>query len=163
MLNIYELHKKKNARERNRLSYYKRVLHKCYHRIVTVYESCKMECVYKVPEFVVGMPIYNGMECVRFVVKALRKNGFFVKYTHPNLLFISWKNIPESHYPSSQRRKMLADKPAATQSHTPAPTSTSTSNSNKYRDVTDRNHELPYNSRILNSFQGSLRDIMRPN
>ena len=157
MLNIYELHKKKNARERNRLSYYKRVLHKCYHRIVTVSESCKMECVYKVPEFVVGMPIYNGMECVRFVVKALRKNGFFVKYTHPNLLFISWQNIPESHYPSSQRRRMLADKPTVSQ---PKPQQKPQTG---YRDVTDRKHDLPYNSRILQSLEGSLRDIMRPN
>ena len=46
MLNIYELHKKKNARERNRLSYYKRVLHKCYHRIVTVSKKIVKQNVY---------------------------------------------------------------------------------------------------------------------
>ena len=156
MLNIYELHKKKNARERNRLSYYKRVLHKCYHRIVTVSENCKTECVYKVPEFVVGMPIYNGLECVKFVVRALKKNGFFVKYTHPNLLFISWKTIPESHYPVSQRRIAIRDKPKEIRQEIAATT-------DKYRDINDKDHNLPYNSNILNSLEGRLKDIMRRN
>ena len=106
MLNIYDLHKKRNARERNRMSYYKRVLHKCYQRIVTVSENCKTECVYKVPEFVVGMPIYNGLECVKFVVRALKKNGFFVKYTHPNLLFISWKHWIPSYVRNEIKKKL---------------------------------------------------------
>ena len=156
MLNIYELHKRRNARERNRLSYYKRVLHKCYHRIITVSDSCKTECVYKVPEFVVGMPIYNGLECVKFVVRALKKNGFYVRYTHPNLLFISWKKIPESHYPNYGSRKAIQDAPK--KSEPPANTT-----SGKYRDITDKDHELPYNSNILNSLEGRLRDVMRRN
>ena len=156
MLNIYELHKRRNARERNRLSYYKRVLHKCYHRIVTVSDNCKTECVYKVPEFVVGMPIYNGLECVKFVVRALKKNGFYVRYTHPNLLFISWKKIPESHYPDYRHRKAIQDVPKK-----PEPPTNTTSG--KYRDITDKDHELPYNSNILNSLEGRLRDVMRPN
>ena len=155
MLNIYDLHKKRNARERNRMSYYKRVLHKCYQRIVTVSENCKTECVYKIPEFVVGMPIYNSLECIKFVVRALRKNGFYIKYTHPNLLFISWKKIPESHYPTRHRR--IEGKRA-----TEVKKSTQNKNTgNKYRDITDTNHELPYNSRILNSLEGRLNDIMR--
>ena len=158
MLNIYELHKKKNARERNRLSYYKRVLHKCYHRIVTVSENCKTECVYKVPEFVVGMPIYNGLECVKFVVRALKKNGFYVKYTHPNLLFISWKDIPQSHYPASQRRMAIENS-----RERPAPPPQRVQNGDKYRDINDKDHNLPYNSNILNSLEGRLNDIMRRN
>lgn len=159
MLNIYELHKKKNARERNRLSYYKRVLHKCYHRIVTVSENCKTQCVYKVPEFVVGMPIYNGLECVKFVVRALKKNGFYVKYTHPNLLFISWKEIPQSHYPASQRRMAIMNKDTPPQSSS----TRSAPQGDKYRDINDKDHNLPYNSNILNSLEGRLNDIMRRN
>jgi len=155
MLNIYELHKKRTAREKNRLSYYKRILHKCYHRIVTVSENCGTNCMYKVPEFVVGMPIYNGLECVKFVVRALKKNGFYVKYTHPNLLFISWDKIPESHYPTSKRKHIVQQK-NITQ------TTTDNNTNPKYRDITDREHNLPYNSNIMNSLEGRLRDIMRP-
>lgn len=152
MLNIYDLHKRRNARERNRLSYYKRVLHKCYHRIVTVSENCKTECVYKIPEFVVGMPIYNSLECVKFVVRALKKNGFYIRYTHPNLLFISWKKIPESHYPHSKRNAA----PKKTK-----PPVEKEKNIGEYRDITDKEHELPYNTKILNNLEGRLRDILR--
>ena len=29
--------------------------------------------------------------CLKYLVVSLDKNGFDLKYTHPNLLFISWK------------------------------------------------------------------------
>tara|TARA_B100000035_G_C20998352_1_gene553606 strand:+ start:841 stop:1170 length:330 start_codon:yes stop_codon:yes gene_type:complete len=109
--------------------------------------------MYKVPEFVVGMPIYNGLECVKYVVRALKKNGFYVKYTHPNLLYISWDKIPESHYPSSRKKTVIKTEKISKPDN----------NTQKYRDITDREHNLPYNSNIMNSLEGRLRDIMRPN
>jgi hypothetical protein len=46
-----------------------------------------------------GVPTYDIFTCITYLIEQLTKNGFEVKYTHPNLLFISWK-----HYiPSYQR------------------------------------------------------------
>ena len=36
---------------------------------------------------------YNLSECVEYVIEKLIDNGFSVKYTEPNLLFISWQHL----------------------------------------------------------------------
>ena len=48
------------------------------------------------PEFILGVPRYNMVECTSYVLEKLIDNGFQVKYTHPNFLFISWQHyIPD--------------------------------------------------------------------
>ena len=48
------------------------------------------------PEFLVGTPRYDSAACIAYVMDKLTQNGFIVKYTHPNLLFISWQHyIPK--------------------------------------------------------------------
>ena len=43
------------------------------------------------PEMMIGIPKYDYKDCTAYVIEKLRENGFVVRYTHPNLLFISWK------------------------------------------------------------------------
>jgi len=46
----------------------------------------------------IGIPTsqYNCGECTAYLMEKLKENGFLVKYTHPNLLFISWAHwIPD--------------------------------------------------------------------
>lgn len=54
-------------------------------------------CFYIVPEFLVGVPTYDIATCISYLVEQLTANGFIVKYTHPNLLFISWKHYIPSY------------------------------------------------------------------
>ena len=91
-------------------------------------------------------------EVEKSYLRALKKNGFYIQYTHPNLLFISWKKIPESHYPHSKR--------TAAPKKTKPPVEKE-KNIGEYRDITDKEHELPYNTKILNNLEGRLRDILR--
>ena len=49
-----------------------------------------------VPEVIIGVPKYNCNDCITYIYHKLEDNGFNIKYTHPNLLFISWKHwIPQ--------------------------------------------------------------------
>ena len=53
-------------------------------------------CWFIVPEIMLGCPTYDVRLCIAYLVQQLQKNGFNVKYTHPNLLFICWKHyIPD--------------------------------------------------------------------
>ena len=49
-------------------------------------------CWFVVPEMMLGVPKYNHSDCIAYLVDKLQHNGFAVKYTHPNLLLISWKH-----------------------------------------------------------------------
>jgi hypothetical protein len=44
------------------------------------------------PEMVIGVPKYDYKDCTAYIIDKLRANGFVVRYTHPNLLFISWRH-----------------------------------------------------------------------
>jgi Family of unknown function (DUF5759) len=53
-------------------------------------------CWFVVPEILIGVPKYDVRPCIAYLIKELTENGFDVKYTHPNLLFISWAGwIPD--------------------------------------------------------------------
>jgi hypothetical protein len=44
----------------------------------------------------VGTPRYDSAACIAYIMDKLIDNNFIIKYTHPNLLFISWKHyIPK--------------------------------------------------------------------
>ena len=62
-------------------------------------------CFFLLPEFVLGVPRYDMVKCTSYVIEKLIDNGFMVKYTHPNLLFISWQ-----HYIPSYERAQIKKK-----------------------------------------------------
>jgi len=44
----------------------------------------------------IGVPKYDIAICISYVIEKLQDNGFNVRYTHPNLLLISWNHwVPQ--------------------------------------------------------------------
>ena len=89
-LNIYELQNTISRKKQNRTNIYESVLHKCHIKIRNATEREKYECVFDVPEYVVGLPLFNLNHCIDFLVKQLQNNGFKVYYHFPKLLHITW-------------------------------------------------------------------------
>jgi hypothetical protein len=52
---------------------------------------------YVVPEFIPGTARFNVEDCILYIVWNLRNVGYSVVYTHPNLLYVSWKNHDEKY------------------------------------------------------------------
>ena len=124
MININELHRINEDREKYRLKVYESVLQKCHERIKFVSKTPKGAnfCFYVVPNIIYGVPIYDINKCIVYIVTALIKNGFYVAYTHPNLIYISWfkrKNSieykkekqPEKKKPNMEYKKVESFKP----------------------------------------------------
>lgn len=93
MINIDDLYTKQKEKDKKKKEIYEEVLKKCHHRIKTTAETYPEACYcnYIIPQFIYGIPLYNSVECTRYLLEHLSKNGFKVYYTHPNLLIISWK------------------------------------------------------------------------
>ena len=152
MLNIYDLHKKRFQRDAQRNAYYKKILHKCYQRIVNVSNNCGTQCFFKIPEFLLGMPIYNKKECAKYLILALRENGFDVKIAKNLILYISWEQIPESHYPDYKEQLLIKDRPKKQET-----------NKSNYRNIydTDSNNKLLYSNKLLNNLENKMRDVLK--
>jgi len=77
---------------------YNTVLERIHKKVQTCsrQRTDNQSCWFVVPELMIGSPRYDVRLCTAYLVKELEDNGFQVKYTHPNLLFICWKHwVPD--------------------------------------------------------------------
>lgn len=97
MININDLIDDKQRVLDRKLKIYDEILKKCHHRIKNVSKQNPLigYCLYVIPKFIYGIPLYNLSECVKYLYEKLDENGFKVYYTHPNLLIISWLHLKE--------------------------------------------------------------------
>ena len=106
-LNIDELYSKKQQQDLNVLKNYNNILVRIHNKIKynsknIINENC---CWYVMPEMILGVPKYDHRDCTAYVIEKLRLNGFIVRYTHPNLLFISWKHWIPSYVRSEIKKR----------------------------------------------------------
>jgi hypothetical protein len=94
MLAVDDLYKKRETRDKARLKAYNQMLEIIYHRVRVTSQmpTGQTYMLYNIPTFVLGLPRIDLEDCVVYLVYQLRSSGFEVRYTYPNLLFISWKH-----------------------------------------------------------------------
>lgn len=97
MINIYSLYKTHHLKQSNRINIYHKILNKVHSKIKLMSQYDKTETYYIIPEYQFGIPLYNQIACICFVILKLRKNGFKITYTHPNFLWISWKHFIDKY------------------------------------------------------------------
>jgi len=105
-LNLDDLFKEKKETEQHKIKIYQRILARVHKKIKTTsrMRNSANFSFFLIPEFVLGIPRYNMAECTTYIIEKLSDNGFMIKYTHPNLLFISWQHyIPR--YQRAQIKK----------------------------------------------------------
>lgn len=106
-INLDELYETKKQKDLNKLETYNRILNRIHNKIKHVSrQRCEQHCWFLVPEIILGVPRFDNGDCIAYVVQKLRDNGFVVKYTHPNMLFISWQNWIPDYVRNEIRKKM---------------------------------------------------------
>ena len=79
--------------DENKLNLFNKILNRIHNKIkVTSRQTRGKEQFiwYLIPEMMIGVTRYNVEECTGYILRKLRENDFVVRYTHPNLIFISW-------------------------------------------------------------------------
>ena len=106
-LNLDELYERKQKHDLNTLATYNKILARIHARIKIASRQNihEQHCFYIVPEMMIGVPKYDHGACVAYLIDKLRDNGFIIKYTHPNMLFISWKHWIPSYVRNEIRKK----------------------------------------------------------
>ena len=106
-LNMDELYSKKQQQDLNVLANYNKILVRIHNKIKYVSKQLINDqcCWYLVPEMMIGIPKYDHKDCTAFVIEKLRTNGFIVRYTHPNLLFISWRHWVPTYVRNEIKKK----------------------------------------------------------
>ena len=168
MLNIDELHDKEREKTSRKFEVYQKILEKCHNKIRTTAQNASNNgyCFYQVPKYTFGVPLYDTKSCIMFLVTALTKNGFDVRYTHPNLLFISWFNktsrstlmIEDSH----SQNNSYSERPQQTNSFS-SNTDSNTSNNDVVSSVLDNfkpENKILFNTKKINTVDEKLAKLL---
>ena len=96
MINIFKLNQKRDQTEVKKEFIFGRILTRIHTKIKSIGEKGQSHAIYIIPKVILGLPIFDQVNCAAYCVNKLRYNGFIVLYTYPNLLFISWGHVPST-------------------------------------------------------------------
>jgi len=104
-IDMKELYSTINAKTLRRMELYDSILKKCHSRILYNSSLQRTYCFYQIPEFIIGVPLYDIVELRKYIMNSLKTNGFELLYIEPNWLFIQWnvkgaKSLTKNNNPS---------------------------------------------------------------
>lgn len=179
-INLDELYEKKKQHDITTTNNYNKILNRIHNKIKTTsrLQLTEQYCWFIVPEMLLGVPRYNISTCIAYVIDKLQNNGFKVRYTHPNMLFISWTHWVPDYVRSEIKNKTGVvidgygniikndDTENSSKIETLNPDTLLLKNLNKpkevNRDIKDINSYKPsghliYNNDIINSLKNSFK------
>lgn len=118
-LNPSDLYDKRKSKDASRLRAYNKILEQIYNRIRVSSKLPNSQCylLYTVPPFILGLPKIDIEDCVIYLIYQLRHAKYEVRYTPPNMLYISWLHHEKSYLteqsPIMQAMMESADKTQA--------------------------------------------------
>jgi len=106
-INLDELYQKKQEQDKNKLFTYNKILTRIHDKIkLTSRQKCQQQfCWFVVPEIILGVANYDHAGCIAYLVDKLQENKFMVRYTHPNLLLISWHHYVPNYVRNEFKKK----------------------------------------------------------
>lgn len=106
-LNLDELYDQKKQEDLAKLYTFNRILMRVHDKIKVAsrQKNSQQFCWYLVPEVLIGVPNYDKNACITYLISKLEENDFVVRYTHPNLLFISWKHYVPNYVRNEIKKK----------------------------------------------------------
>ena len=98
-LNPADLYDKRKSKDASRLRAYNKILEQIYNRIRVSSKLPNSQCylLYTVPPFMLGLPKIDIEDCVIYLIYQLRHAKYEVRYTPPNMLYISWLHHEKSY------------------------------------------------------------------
>lgn len=106
-INLDDLYEKKKIHDQLTINNYKVILSRIHAKIKTTsrLHLTDQHCWFLIPEILIGVPKFNKENCIAYIIDQLQTNGFKVRYTHPNLLFISWTHWVPDYVRSEIKKK----------------------------------------------------------
>jgi hypothetical protein len=147
-ININKLRSEVQAREDRKYKTFEKILEMCYQKILSTNKtSDDCCCTFICPYVVFGLPLYNLIDCIRFIMEQLVEKGFNTHLALPNHIFISWKkesnDYPEYSKSSGNYYQLESSKPQLQlgyKSNTSRNNNTNNTNYTNYNNQTTKKH-----------------------
>ena len=106
-VDIDELYEKRKNRDLKQLSIFNKILNRIHKRIQIAGRTKINEKFiwFQVPEYIFGEPIYEKGHCIAYLISKLEENGFYIRYLHPNTLFVTWEHWIPTYLRNEVKKK----------------------------------------------------------
>ena len=174
-LNLDDLYEKKKLHDLATTKNYNTILNRVHNRIKATsrQQITEQYCWFVVPEMMIGVPRFDQATCIAYIIEKLQTNGFKIRYTHPNLLFISWQHWVPDYVRTEIKKKtgVAIDgngniKTEETETNKPEllqntiiknkPTANNVNSNTKAIDTYKPSGNLIYNNDIINALKNNL-------
>lgn len=98
-LTLEDINKFKKEKIKKWIKVYEKVLGICFRRVRDHVLRDENMCLFTVPEFIPGFPVFNMEHCCAFIIRKLRLAGFSSSYYPKNSIIISWSPDPSYNIP----------------------------------------------------------------
>ena len=115
-LNINDLYSPIHEKNIKRLEHFDCILLRIHSRIKSCSKKEETHCFYQIPEFIIGVTLYNINDLRRYLINSLERNGFKLLYMDPNWLFISWE-VKQPTLEDSKKKKISEEKKKKSQEY----------------------------------------------
>jgi hypothetical protein len=94
-----ELYSRRRSKDAARLKAYNKILEQIYHKIRVLSQTQNAPCymTYTIPHVIIGLPLIDQVDCATYLIYQLRHASYEVRYTAPNLIYISWQHHERSY------------------------------------------------------------------
>ena len=106
-INLDELYDTKKEKDLQKMQVFNRILNRIHAKIkMTSRQKINSNfCWYVVPEIMLGVVNYDRVMCISYIIAKLEENDFQIRYTHPNLVFISWGHYIPTYVRTEFKKK----------------------------------------------------------
>ena len=106
-INLDELYDTKKEKDLQKMQVFNRILNRIHTKIkMTSRQKINSNfCWYIVPEVMLGIVNYDRVMCISYIIAKLEENDFQFRYTHPNLIFISWGHYIPTYVRTEFKKK----------------------------------------------------------
>jgi len=110
-INVNQIQQNRYERDRCKYSTYKKILEKCYFKIKNCSDKDEKYCIYQIPEFIFGEPLFNKYVCAKYMLEHLQDNGFNCKSISNIFIFITWHLGNERKFEGFRKTNQRFEKP----------------------------------------------------
>jgi hypothetical protein len=92
-ISLHQLYSLTKDKEKRKLKIYDKILELCCIKIKNIAIQGGYNCFFSTPVMVLGLPLYDQLKCIDYIVDSWRKKGFLIqRLPEPNLntIYISW-------------------------------------------------------------------------
>lgn len=99
ILEMQDLYSRRHQKDTARLRSYDQIMKQIMNKVRShaALPTHPTEILYEVPSFLMGVPKIDMQDAIVYLTYQLRTGGFEVRFTWPNLLYISWKHYEREY------------------------------------------------------------------